>query len=127
MSVQLVGIYNMGVGIYDIILHSIFIYLFIHRVPSIKKRPKFVKRIVIVSCLVCLNSLGLAFGGIYSFFEGVTGYVIIYATWLTEVFGFLLLNDIVGKMLKNSKNDNTQAASVINMSKTGSSHVNSAL
>jgi len=67
--------------------------------------------------------------GFTVFFEGVTGYVIIYATWLTEVFGFLLLNDIVGKMLKSSKNDNSKAVSSMNMTTSqngGSSQISSA-
>jgi len=103
ISVKIVGIYNILTGVYDILLHSGFIYLFVSRIPSMKKNKQQKKKIIAVAVFICLNSVGLAFGGIYSFFDAVAGYVIIYSTWLVEVFVFMMLNDIVGSILKASK------------------------
>jgi len=109
IAVDIFGFYNILTGVYDIILHSIFLYIFIYRVPSVRNNQKWKRKLTFLIVVVVINSAGLAFGGIYSFFDGPSGYVIIYATWLNEVFVFLLLNDIVGTMLKSSKATKSQS------------------
>jgi len=114
ISVDIVGLYNVLTGVYDILLHSIFLYLFLNRIPSVRNLKAWRRMLTSLVVIVSFNSVGLAFGGAYSFYDPLAGYVIIYATWLVEVFVFLLLNDVVGTMLKSSKKSQTHTISLNN-------------
>jgi len=97
--------FNMIGGIFIVLMHSIFLYIIAHRIPSIKNNPKFKHRIILVMVGITMNSSILSMGGVYSNFNPLNGFVIVYSSWLMEVYLFLLLNDIMSSMIRSASTD----------------------
>jgi len=112
VSLKLEGVYNLWGGLTNLTSHIIFIIL-ITRIPSIKNNPQYRKKILLVAPFVSLNSLLVAIGGGYFLEEQETGLVIIYTTWLIDVFWFMTLNEIVSGLLK--KKTKTISVSTVKM------------
>jgi len=104
-SAAISGAYNGLTGIYDILLHSIFVYLLVTRISSIRKSPKRVRKLKTVAVCLCMNSLILTFGGFYNISDSRVGGVIIYASWVAEVYVFLILNDTFSHMMSVKAGD----------------------
>jgi len=116
VSLKLEGIYNLTGGLNNLTSHIIFILL-ITRIPSIKYNPQYQKRILLVAPFIFLNSLLLAIGGVIFLidYETDVGLVIIYSTWLIDVFWFMTLNEIVAGLLKRkAKTISVSTAKMIN-------------
>jgi len=111
VSLKVEGIYNMWGGLNNLTSSIIFIVL-ITRIPSIKNNPKYQRKILMVAPFIACNSLLLARGIIF-LSEQETGLVIIYSSWLVDVFWFMVLNDIVASLLK--KRTKTITVSTVKM------------
>lgn len=99
------GIWNIGLAINEIIMHSFFVGVIIRHIR--RRAAKDMVRLIFLSIFVVLNSGILLAGGVVNIYNSQIGSTLAYSSWLVNVWVFLALNATVNKF-SNDQGDTSQ-------------------